>query len=262
VLQDGVAHPGSTFAYATGATLSGVTLGNANGESCGGTLVQAFAISCNSVFAPLGARLGAHRLVAAAERFGFNKPPTIPYAATSEIPPADQIGDDLAVGSSAIGQGRVLATTLQMATVAATIGLGGRLPLPTLAYTPAAHDRLGPRVTPARVAREVRRMMVEVVRGGTGVRAAISGVTVAGKTGTAELRSTQACVPTAIDPAACANQPAKPNDPTDTDAWFAAFAPARSPRVAVGVLLVQDGAGGDTAAPAARLVLEEALKRG
>ena len=60
------------------------------------------------------------------ERFGFNQPPGVPGAATSTIPPADEIGDDLAVGSTAIGQGRVQATTLQMAIVAATIGLRGR----------------------------------------------------------------------------------------------------------------------------------------
>jgi peptidoglycan glycosyltransferase len=259
VLQNGLATPRSTFPYATAATLSGVTLGNANGESCGGTLLQAFAISCNSVFAPLGARLGAHRLVAVAQRFGFNRPSPIPGVATSAIPPAAEIGDDLAVGSSAIGQGRVLATTLQMTAVAATIGLGGRLPVPTLAYRSGQPERVGARVTTAKVAREVRRMMVEVVRRGTGVRAAIPGVTVAGKTGTAELRTTQSCTPNTSAPESCVNQTTNTPSTTDTDAWFASFAPARAPKVAVGVLLVEDGAGGDTAAPAARIVLEEAL---
>ena len=80
-------------------------LENANGEYCGGTLAHAFAVSCNSVFAPLGAKLGATRLVAIAERFGFNQAPDIAGAATSSIPPPPEIGDDLAVGSSAIGQG-------------------------------------------------------------------------------------------------------------------------------------------------------------
>ena len=61
-----------------------------------------------------------------AERFGFNERPTIPGAMASTIPPADEIGDDLAVGSSAIGQGRVQATALQMASVAATIAERGR----------------------------------------------------------------------------------------------------------------------------------------
>jgi len=262
VLQNGVATPRSTFPYAGSATLSGVALGNANGEVCGGTLIQAFTISCNSVFAPLGARLGARRLVATAERFGFNRAPPILGAATSTIPAASEIGDDLAVGSSAIGQGRVLATTLQMTTVAAAIGLGGRLPLPDLTYRAGDRPRLGGRATSARVARQVRRMMVEVVRRGTGVRAAIPGLVVAGKTGTAELKSTQGCTPTPDNPESCAGRSAVVGDTTDTDAWFASFAPALKPRVAVGVMLVSAGAGGDTAAPAARLVLEAALGRG
>ncbi|HEU4978460.1 MAG TPA: penicillin-binding transpeptidase domain-containing protein, partial [Solirubrobacteraceae bacterium] len=128
VLANGVAKPSDSFPVQTQAVIEGVPLQNANGESCGGTLVQAFANSCNSVFAPLGAKLGARRLVATAERFGFNQDPGVPGAATSTIPPPDQIGDDLAVGSSAIGQGRVQATPLQMARVAATIGLRGRRP--------------------------------------------------------------------------------------------------------------------------------------
>lgn len=260
VLQDGIAGPDSTFPYATSATLAGVQLANANGESCGGTLVQAFAVSCNSVFAPLGAKLGAHRLVAMAERYGFNKAPDIPGAATSSIPSADTMGDDLAVGSTAIGQGRVLASVLQMTSIAATIGLGGRAPLPTLAYHSDGRARLGGRVISAHVARLVRRMMIEVVRNGTGVSAAIPGVVVAGKTGTAELRSTQPCTPTADNPESCKQQ-VNPNDKTDTDAWFASFAPAVHPRIAVGVLLVSAGAGGDTAAPVARALLEAGLRR-
>jgi cell division protein FtsI/penicillin-binding protein 2 len=54
--------------------------------------------------------------------------------------------------------------------------------------------------------------------------------------------------------------PPLPNDPTDTDAWFSAYAPAAAPRIAVGVLLVEAGAGGDTAAPVAKQVLVAGLK--
>jgi cell division protein FtsI/penicillin-binding protein 2 len=258
-LEEGLAGPDSSYPYVTEATLSGVALANANGESCGGSLANAFALSCNSVFAPLGVKLGARRLVALAERFGFNRPPGIDGAATSTIPAADEIGDDLAVGSSAIGQGRVQATTLQMTTVAATIALDGRRPGLTLDAARTAPPR--DRVIPAGVARRVRSLMVGVVRSGTGRLAALPGVAVAGKTGTAELRTTHPCEPDPENPESCPEED-QANDPTDTDAWFAAFAPAGRPRVVVGVLLVQSGAGGDTAAPAARQVLQAALSRG
>jgi cell division protein FtsI/penicillin-binding protein 2 len=94
-------------------------------------------------------------------------------------------------------------------------------------------------------------MMIEVVRDGTGVAAQIPGTTVAGKTGTAELRSTEPCQPEPDNPESCADEIAQQDDTTDTTAWFTAFAPAEKPRVVVGVMLVASGAGGDTAAPAA-----------
>jgi cell division protein FtsI/penicillin-binding protein 2 len=261
-LEAGITNPQKTYPVEQKAVLEGVDLENANGEYCGGTLVASFAKSCNSVFAPLGVQLGAKRLVATAERYGFNAPPDIAGAAESTIPAAGEIGDDLAVGSSAIGQGRVQATALQMATVAAAIGLRGRRPHLTLDYD-AAHGRAAnmERATSAKVARTMERLMLAVVRGGTGTRAAIPGVLVAGKTGTAELRTTKKCVPDPEHPETC--PPAdQANDPTDTDAWFAAYAPAGKgrPHVAVGVLLVASGAGGDTAAPAAQSVLLAGLK--
>jgi hypothetical protein len=261
-LEAGITNPRKTYPVQTKAVLEGVDLENANGEYCGGSLVVSFAKSCNSVFAPLGAQLGARRLVATAEHFGFNHPSDIAGAAESTIPAAGEIGDDLAVGSSAIGQGRVQATALQMATIAAAIGLRGRRPHLTLDYATArAAAESTERVTSARVARTMERLMLAVVRGGTGVRAAIPGVPVAGKTGTAELRSSTRCRPDPQNPESCPPED-QANDPTDTDAWFAAYAPAGDghPHVAVGVLLVASGAGGDTAAPAARDVLLAGLK--
>ena len=249
-LRARVAKPSSEYPVQTSATLEGVELQNANGEACGGNLEESFAESCNSVFAPLGAELGARGLVETAERFGFNRAPSLVGAARSTIPPADEIGDALAVGSSAIGQGKVLATPLEMATVAAAIGTRGRRHAPTLRK---GADTASSRATPTGVARTIRRYMETTVKSGTGVGAAIEGVRVAGKTGTAELRTT---VPTADDPA----QPPPPEDETDTNAWFVSFAPARRPRVAVAVMLVAQGAGGESAAPAAKPVMQAALK--
>jgi hypothetical protein len=265
-LEAKVATPRSSYPYATSTTLSGVKLENANGENCGGTLAQAFAVSCNSVFAPLGAMLGAPRLVSIAERFGFNHAPEIPGAATSAIPRASEIGDDLAVGSSAIGQGRVQATALQMVRVASAIGLQGREPKLTLALPDKPRAAPTTRVVAPSIARTVRRLMVGVVRNGTGVHAQLPGVAVAGKTGTAELESTKKCPPAppppelgqAPVPESCQDSASRTDD---TDAWFTAFAPARKPRIAVCVMLVRNGAGGDTAAPAARGVLIAGLKR-
>jgi hypothetical protein len=253
-LKARVAKRNSSYPVQSSATLEGVRLENAHGESCGGTLRQAFAKSCNSVFAPLGAKLGAKRLVAAAEAFGFNEQPPLAGAVESTIPAAGEIGDDLALGSSAIGQGKVLATPLQMAVIAAAIGEGGIRVRPTLRK---GEDAQRKRATSASVARTIGAYMRTVVTSGTGVGAAIPGIKVAGKTGTAELRNTTNNDPSPHDPNAV--QPAE--DRTDTDAWFTAYAPMRHPRVAVCVLLVGQGAGGETAAPAARIVLEAALKK-
>ena len=144
-----------------------------------------------------------------------------------------------------------MASTLEMTNIAATVANRGLRVQPTLqkGTRPQSTRALNPKV-----AADLKQMMLAVVRYGTGTSAAISGQSVAGKTGTAEIRDT---VPT--DP----NDPNAPsaNDPANTDAWFVAFAPAWAPRVAVGVFLAGAGHGGDTAAPAARDIFLEALKK-
>ncbi len=242
-LDAGIVSTKSTFPMQSAVELSGFRLSNAGGEVCGGGLAEAFAVSCNSVFAPLGAKLGSARLVAAAQRFGFNHESPIPGAAQSTIPL--ELGDELNVGSSAIGQGEVQASALQMAIVAATIARHGKLVVPTLDQSVAERTKAssGKQAIKASTARTMQRLMLGVVSGGTGTAAAIPGVAVAGKTGTAELRSPSEA-------------------PEDTDAWFIAFAPADKARVAsnaVGVMFVGAGAGGETAAPAAQGVLSAML---
>jgi penicillin-binding protein A len=245
-LQAGIVTPATTFPIQSSTTIDGFTMQNAGGESCGGTLLNAFAVSCNSVFAPLGVKLGGARLVAMAERFGFNKPPSVPGAAESTIPSARDIGDDLSVGSSAIGQGMVQATPLAMSDVAATIAMGGRRPIPTL----LAHQRPRfVRVASPRVAREVQQMMIAVVQYGTGTSAQIPGVVVAGKTGTAELKDTST---NSGDPNA--------SSPQNTDAWFVGYAPVGHPKVVVGALFPNQGAGGAAAAPPVRDMIAAALQ--
>jgi cell division protein FtsI/penicillin-binding protein 2 len=138
------------------------------------------------------------------------------------------------VGASAIGQDKDLATPLGMASVAATIGNDGVRARPRVAGKVVRH-----RAVSRHVAATVRDMMIDVVRSGTGTAAALPGVTVAGKTGTAELV-------------------ANSTNPKDSDAWFVAFAPAGAPKVAVAVMLVGAGFGGSSAAPIARRVMEAA----
>jgi penicillin-binding protein A len=263
VLSAKIANAHTVFPYATFATLDGVKLSNANGEECGGTLELAFAVSCNSVFTPLGVKLGAARLVATAERFGFNHEPGIAGAAESTLPPASEIQGELDVGSTAIGQGQVLATPLEMASVAATIADGGRRPHPTfLPGKPAASVP----VMSDSVAHTMRRLMIGVVREGTGTAAAIPGVTVAGKTGTAELKTACSSSAASESSSTATSEASKEgcqgseSEAANTDAWFAAFAPALDPRIVVCVMLVKDGAGGATAAPIAREVIEAALQ--
>jgi beta-lactamase class D len=236
-LAHGLATPSSSFPVRTFATLSGVKLRNASNEACGGTLTEAFTASCNSVFAPLGAKVGASRLVAMARRFGFGEQPNVPAAKPSTIQPAAKLRDDLAVGAAAIGQDRDLATPLEMASAGATIAMDGRRARPRITTSDPVVRR---RAVSAKVAHQVRSMMLNVVRTGTGTAAAIPGVQIAGKTGTAELRPNS-------------------RNPRDADAWFVAFAPAMQPRVAVAVLVVGAGFGGKAAAPIARRVLAAAL---
>jgi cell division protein FtsI/penicillin-binding protein 2 len=253
-LQKGVVSLDDEFEITNGVNVGGRFIENANGEYCGGTFRQAFAESCNADFAPLGPEIGNDDLVATAERFGFNSPPTL-YAARivarveleeSTIP--TDIGDELDLGVSAIGQGEVLATPLQMASVAQTIGNGGvREPTSIVANQKLRPDAEPVRVMSEKIADQLTELMIGVITEGTGTAGAIAETQVAGKTGTAELGPKP-------------GQEDSPHPEQRKDAWFAAFAPAEKAQLAIGVLLIEaEAAGGEVAAPAAAAVLSAGL---
>jgi cell division protein FtsI/penicillin-binding protein 2 len=237
---------------------------NAHDEVCGGTFVEAFADSCNSVFAPLGVKVGADRLVDTAERYGFNQTPSLYNAAATAatqpgkmtIPSAKELqaeptNTDLSV--TAFGQGKVLATPLGMASVAQTVANGGTRSPTNIVKDPNLRSPAKPvEVTSKGNARVLTGLMRAVVTQGTGTQAALPGIQVAGKTGTAELGPKP-------------GQPTPPPGQEDTakqivDGWFIAFAPAGRPKLAIGVMLIDaSGDGGTTAAPIAREILASAL---
>jgi penicillin-binding protein A len=253
-LQKGVVSLDDEFEIVDGVNVGGRFIHNANGEFCGGTFPEAFAESCNADFVPLGPKLGSKDLVTAAERFGFNSPPSL-YASriVAEVEPAEstiptEIPEEVELGVTAIGQGEVLATPLQMATVAQTIANGG-VRQPTSIVN---NKKLRPEAEPVRVmskklAGDMADLMVGVVTEGTGTAGAIVEAQVAGKTGTAELGPKP-------------GQENSDNPIQIKDAWFAAFAPAEKARLAVGVMLIEaEAAGGEVAAPIASAVLSTGL---
>jgi penicillin-binding protein A len=242
--------------------LTEATIENFGGSTCSGgsqiTLADALRQSCNVVFGAVGLELGADALAEQAREYGFTAEPgedlvpfDIPW--TSGVFPAPETFAERepAVAISAIGQQDVAANPLQMALVAAAIGNGGVEMQPRLVTE--ARDPTGQVIAEfapqefsqplsAANAAALTQMMVGVVESGTGTAAQIPGVTVAGKTGTAQH-----------------------GEGEDPHAWFVSFAPAEAPEVAVAVIVLDGGSlsseatGGQLAAPIARAVLEAAL---
>lgn len=214
------------------------------------TMTVALSRSCNTSFGKLGLDLGQDALRAQAEKFGFGRSLRIPLPVTASSFPTNLDPPQLAY--SAIGQFDVRVTPLQMAMVSAAIANGGVLMKPTVvARVRSADLKVVETTAPTeqarpisrQVAEELRTMMLAVVQNGTGTRAQIDGVDVAGKTGTAE---------------SAAGRP--------PHAWFTAFASGRGGDIAVAVV-VEDGGklgdeafGGTVAAPIAKKVMEAVVR--
>jgi penicillin-binding protein A len=253
-LESGDVKVSDTFPIETSTTVDGRQIDNAHQEACGGTFAEAFAESCNSVFAPLGPKVGSKGMVDTAEAYGFNSPPTLyaePAVSAAGIPSSTlpkSIPSDLDLAVTAIGQGEVLATPLEMASVAQAIGNGGVIDPTSLVTDGSLQSSVKPsRVTSSSIAATIRGLMIGVVTNGTGTAAALPGIQVAGKTGTAELGPV-----TGKSATGSAEQ--------RVDAWFTAFAPATDPKLAVAAMVVNaNGDGGTIAAPIVRSVMASAF---
>lgn len=225
---------------------------NHNNKSYGEIdLTRGFAVSSNVVFCTLGARIGGEKLRNIAEKFGFNKEFDfdIPYN-ISRFP--ENIKDDEKEAALGMGQGDIQSTPLQMALVTCGIANGGKIMKPYLVdFVSDVNGEVISETKPTRLYNaadildtdKVTDMMVETVKSGTGTNAAIRGINVAGKTGTAENEMT-----------------VLKNDGEHT--WFVGFAPAEDPEIAVVVMMeFSGGTGGGNCAPIARNIMQKYLSK-
>ena len=247
---DGRYPPGSTFKVVTAAallaagkspdsvapcpsqlTVGGLSFRNFEGEAPGAIpLHRAFAISCNTAFVGLASQLPPTAIGSAASSFGFGAPERLPIPTVGGAYP--QPADAAEAAAAAIGQARVTASPLHMATVAATVA-SGQWRTPILVLQPAGQSAAQQPASPAppppldpAVAGSLRALMKEVVSSGTGTAVTLAGVPVAGKTGTAEFGS---------------------GNPPQTHAWFVGYRGG----LAFAVLVEGGGVGGRVAAPIA-----------
>jgi penicillin-binding protein A len=204
---------------------------------------EAVEVSCNEYFALSGLRAGGQQLASTAALLGFGAPLPfdLPTSASQVTGGGGSFGggfkDAVELANAAYGQGETLVTPLQMALAAATVANGGVLMQPRLvlsatnrAGTTSFQPNVVRRVVSAEVASEITTAMVRAVSGSLGQQftagAQVSGLQVAGKSGTAEL-----------DPG------------SNPHSWFIAFAPAQNPQVAIAVIVENGGHGSARAAP-------------
>jgi peptidoglycan glycosyltransferase len=251
-LDSGRYKPDSFISGKSPKVISGVPLSNFGNESFGAiSLTDALTHSVNTVFGEVGEKLGRSTMLKYMRRFGFQSKPPLDYPKgqmlASGVFPAKSCGSGIDFGRVAIGQEcHLFVTPLQMAEVAATVANGGVRMKPQFVNRIVAKDgRVTKTFQPSQAATVMSRsaaaqlgeMMRHVVEEGTGTAARLQGVSVAGKTGTAEIPGT-----------------------TDNQVWFIGYAPADKPEMAVAVTIERtQGEGGTVAAPIAKQVLEALL---
>jgi penicillin-binding protein A len=252
-LDSGEFTPNSVLNGGSPKVIGGVSLSNAGGEQFGDIeMTTALTNSVNTWWAQAGERLGKDTMFKYMDRYGFDAKPRLDYPgfqlATSGVFDGNNLldaGDPIDIGRVAIGQERLRVTPLQMAEVAATVANQGELMEPRLWSKVIDPDGRETKLDPARQSRvmseetasDLNDMMQSVVQEGTGTAAAVSGIDVAGKTGTAEVTGG-------------ANQ-----------AWFIGFAPANDPKIAIAVTVERTtGFGGPTAGPIFKSVAETILR--
>lgn len=209
-------------------------------------LRTAFSQSLNTYFVSKGVELGSNTLGNVADRFMFNKTIDFDLPVKKSVFNYSSSLDDTQLAASSIGQGKVLATPLEMALVSAAIANDGKMMEPYLVAEVESADGVSidkhepkvlSEVTKKEVTDQVKELMIDVVRNGNGSRAYSKGLKIAGKTGTAE------------------------NSSGKDHAWFVGFAPASDPKFAIAVIVEQtEGYGGTVAAPIARDLLRYANK--
>jgi peptidoglycan glycosyltransferase len=249
-LESGEYKPDSKFRCPSGVVVQGFVI------ACAGVppnvreydFAHAYAWSVNANFAEIGLKLGAQRMVSQARRFGFEEkiPFDLPVTPSRLLLPGNSFNDVL-LATTAFGQGELAATPLQMALVAAAVANNGAIMEPFLvqqvksAEGALLHEQRNRRwreVMRPDNAAAVRQFMATAVREGFGGGAAIPGVTVGGKTGTAE------------------NAPGE-----QPHAWFTGIAPVEDPSIVVAVVVENAGQGSAVAAPVAGTVMRAALQR-
>jgi penicillin-binding protein 2 len=238
-LEEGVITPYSTFAGCHGVLPVGNSVFHCLGRHGELNMLQALEVSCNIYYMHLGQRLGMDTWRSYASRFGLGQPTGLlldPPESAGLLPTKAyyRARGGWAMGhfmNLVIGQGAVLVTPIQMARYVAAIANGGYLVRPYVCGEPTPPVQIdGVSFRTLGIVREAMRRVVHGSRG-TGRRARLDGVEVAGKSGTAQ----------------------GPRD--DDDAWFVAFAPFEAPTIAVAAVVEGGGGGGAVAAPVVRAVL-------